>query len=65
MNDDDLRDLFAGLAMMGMLVGGVDTSNSLLASDAYDLADAMLVAREGSDGIAAVALKQRKKRVPK
>ena len=32
---------------------------------AYDAADAMLVAREGEDGIAAVAPKQRKKRVPK
>lgn len=44
-----LRDWFAGMAMQGGLIGGMDNfvSAEIAATDAYELADAMLKARTG------------------
>ena len=46
--DMTLRDHFAGLAMQGICASGptADWSNNRLATEAYELADAMLAARE-------------------
>lgn len=48
MHDDDLRDLFAGMALQGMLAenGGGAVHNQDLAKTAYCLADAMIAERE-------------------
>ena len=49
MNDEDLRDLFAGLAMQGMLADNSSLLNingdKHLAITAYSLADAMIEAK--------------------
>ena len=49
MNDEDLRDFFAGLAMLGMLANQ-DSDNSkpasIFANASYTMADAMLEARK-------------------
>ena len=47
-----LRDYFAGQALAGLLADSNATSRSLYAKDAYDLADAMLAARERKGGAA-------------
>jgi hypothetical protein len=65
MKDEDLTDLFAGLAMMGMLAAGKRN----VEREAYRVADAMLEAKykeSESDapeevGIAAVVKRTRKK----
>lgn len=67
MNDEDLRDLFAGLALMGNLASDkeaiVDTK--ACAEYCYDLADAMLDAKyaepvpEPEMGIAAIKRKRK------
>ena len=44
-----LRDYFAAKAMQGMLAASENYSTSELAVYAYDVADAMLKTREGSD----------------
>jgi hypothetical protein len=67
MKDEDLTDLFAGLAMMGMLAAGKRN----VEREAYRVADAMLEAKykeSESDapeevGIAAVVKRTRKKHV--
>lgn len=41
-----LRDYFAAKALQGMLTAGEDVPNEKLAKWAYDVADAMLAARE-------------------
>jgi len=41
-----LRDHFAGLAMQGMIACGEEYDNAELGRFAYDVADAMLRARE-------------------
>ena len=49
MNDEDLRDFFAGLAMLGMLAHpDSDDSKpaSIFANASYTMADAMLEARK-------------------
>ena len=58
MNENDLRDCFAMFAMMGLLV---NKDYGELAEEAYQLADAMLVARrpQAEAGITAI----RKRRV--
>ena len=74
MNDEDLRDLFAGLAMQGLIhhfdFERFKEDPRLLASWAYDAADAMIEAKyceEPEDappeevGIAAVVKRTRKK----
>lgn len=43
---DDLRDDFAIAALQGLLASGNETSARLLATSAYELADAMLEARK-------------------
>jgi hypothetical protein len=66
MNDEDLRDLFAGLAMQGILAGG--GSNLIAretAANCYALADAMLDAKyaesapEPEMGITAIKRKRK------
>lgn len=65
MEDEDLRDLFAGMALQGMLAeyGGGALANRELAGMAYNIADAMIEAKyaKPDEGIASV--KPRKKRV--
>jgi hypothetical protein len=69
MNDEDLRDLFAGMALQGMLAesGGGALSNSQLAVTSYALADAMIEAKYAvpteATGIAAVVTRSRSKNV--
>jgi hypothetical protein len=66
MNDEDLRDLFAGLAMQGMLADGGGTLIAReTAANAYALADAMLDAKyaepvsEPEMGITAIKRKRK------
>ena len=58
MNDEDLRDLFAGLAMMGMLAAARGIPVEVCTKGAYKFADAMIEAKyadnEPEVGIAAV-----------
>ena len=69
MNDEDLRDLFAGLAMQGMLADNSSLLNingdKHLAITAYSLADAMIEAKyekkEIPEGIASVVKKRKSK----
>lgn len=70
MKDDDLRDLFAGMALMGLSSRGVrENSEPFVAAWCYKLADAMIEAKyaETKDdapeevGIAAVVKRTRKK----
>ena len=67
MNDEDLRDLFAGLALQGLLAEGECFRNDFKSTTrrAYQLADAMIEAKYANDeselGIKAV--KPRKKKV--
>jgi hypothetical protein len=70
MNDEDLRDLFAGLAMQGLIhhfdFERFKEDPRLLASWAYDAADAMIEAKyyeepEPEVGIAAVKRKRKTK----
>ena len=74
MKDEDLRDLFAGLAMQGLIhhfdFERFKEDPRLLASWAYDAADAMIEAKYDEEpedippeevGIAAVVKRTRKK----
>jgi hypothetical protein len=68
MNDEDLRDLFAGLALMGLTSRGVrDGSEPMVAAWSYTLADAMIDAKYADEepepevGIAAVKRKRKTK----
>ena len=46
-----LRDYFAAKAMQGMLSGKlINTKTAVIAQDCYAMADAMLKAREASNG---------------
>ena len=49
MDDFNARDLFAGLAMCGMMAEGDDLSHKTIAELAYEMADAMLKEREKRD----------------
>ncbi len=51
-NGMTLRDYFAGQALAGLLADSNASSRSLYAKDAYDLADALLAARERKGGAA-------------
>jgi hypothetical protein len=66
MNDEDLRDLFAGLAMQGFASHGIhmDVINRT-ATNAYALADAMIEAKykKEEQGITSVIKRTRKKNV--
>lgn len=46
MNNEDLLDLFAGMALQGMIAAELDASNKSLAMVAYDIAEAMVKERE-------------------
>jgi hypothetical protein len=60
MNDEDLTDLFAGLAMMGMLAAG----RRNVEREAYKIADAMVDAKYASpeleEGITAIKPKRKR-----
>ena len=65
MNDEDLRDLFAGLALMGLTSRGVrDGSESMVAAWCYTLSDAMIEAKyavpEPEMGITAIKPKRKR-----
>jgi hypothetical protein len=65
MNDEDLRDFFAGLALMGLTSRGVrDGSESMVAAWCYTLSDAMIEAKyfkeEPEEGITAVKPKRKR-----
>ncbi len=59
MNDEDLRDCFAMFAMLGWAMNG-DYTKEEIPRMSYDLADAMLEARDREEklGIAAVKTKR-------
>lgn len=67
MNDEDLRDLFAGLALQGLLSRGENFPISDYAEAAYNYADAMIEAKykkeEPEQGITSVIKRTRKKNV--
>lgn len=60
MNDEDLRDLFAAFAMLGLIMSRGDTT-AVLASNAYHTADAMIEAKyaEPEEGITAIKPKRK------
>jgi hypothetical protein len=64
MNDDDLRDFFAGLALNGMVGLGI-THPDQAAKFCYKMADAMIEARyaepETEEGITAIKPKRKVK----
>ena len=57
MNENDLRDCFAMFAMMGLLVS---KDYGELADEAYQVADAMLVARRPQEEAGITAIRKRK-----
>lgn len=64
MNEDDLRDFFAGLAMLGGVIRN-GAMHKYIADDAYAMADHMLVSRlrpleEEEVGITAIKPKRKK-----
>lgn len=65
MNDEDLRDFFAGLALMGLTSRGVrDGSESMVAAWCYTLSDAMIEAKY-EDNVPEVGIAAVKKRKTK
>jgi len=65
MNDEDLRDLFAGLALVGLTSRGVrDGSEPSVAAWCYTLSDAMIEAKyavkESEMGITAAKPKRKR-----
>ena len=64
MDDEDLRDLFAGMAMQGMLADNSSLLNingdKHLATTAYSLADAMIEAKYATPEVGIAAVKKRK-----
>jgi hypothetical protein len=63
MNDEDLRDLFAGLALMGLTSRGVrDGSEPMVAAWCYTLADAMIEAKYAAPEMGITAAKPKRKR---
>ena len=66
MNDEDLRDLFAGMALQGLSSRGVhEGGEQRVAAWCYSLADAMIEAKYAvpteEAGIAAVVTRSRKR----
>ena len=67
MNDEDLRDLFAGLAMMGLLASARGIPIEVCTEGAYKFADAMIAVKYAEEepepevGIAAVKRKRKTK----
>ena len=67
MNDVDLRDLFAGMAMMGMLAAARGIPIEVCTKGAYKFADAMIeekYAETPEDGGIATVVKNVKPRNP-
>jgi hypothetical protein len=62
MNDEDLRDLFAGLAMQGMMTKQNPDDYKVCAIYAYRAADAMLVAKYAQSEVGIKAAKPRRKK---
>jgi hypothetical protein len=62
MNDEDLRDLFAGLAMQGLLANG-DYSAQEIPRMAYKISDAMIEAKyhEEEPEVGITAIKPKRK----
>jgi len=46
MNNEDLLDLFAGMALQGLIAANLEGSVKSLAMVAYDIAEAMVKERE-------------------
>jgi hypothetical protein len=67
MNDEDLRDLFAGLALQGLLSRGDVYPIADYAEASYNYADAMIKAKykkdEPEEGITSVIKRTKKKNV--
>jgi hypothetical protein len=60
MNDEDLRDLFAGMALQGLTSRGVmDGSEPRVATWCYVLADAMIEAKYAQPEVGIAAVKKR------
>lgn len=59
MNDEDLRDLFAGLAMVGLLMAG----RKNVENEAYRISDAMIEAKyhEEEPEVGITAIKPKRK----
>ena len=49
MNDEDLRDLFAGLAMMGLLASARGIPIEVCTAGAYKFADAMIAVKYANE----------------
>ena len=64
MDDEDLRDLFAGLAMMGMLAAARGIPIEVCTKGAYKFADAMIEAKY-EDNVPEVGIAAVKKRKTK
>jgi len=63
MNDEDLRDLFAGMALQGLTSRGVmDGSEPRVATWCYVLADAMIEAKYAQPEVGIAAVKKRVKK---
>ena len=67
MNDEDLRDLFAGLALMGIVSRASNEPQfELVAANAYRMADAMIEAKyaekEPEPEMGITAIKPKRKR---
>jgi hypothetical protein len=65
MNDEDLRDLFAGLASIGCIIRMKSFPFDVIAQRSYDFADAMIEAKYAEEepdvGITAIKRKYVKK----
>lgn len=58
MDEKDLRDFFAAMAMIGLVMRGEDSST--VAPQAYNLADDMLFIRDKTEGGIVSALKPKR-----
>ena len=61
MNEQDLRDVFAMFALLGLLTQG-ENEIEYFPETAYDIADAMLVARKPKEETGIVAVKRGRKK---
>ena len=60
MNDEDLRDLFAGMALQGMVARHNPHDLVMCATHAYKIADAMIEAKYAQPEVGIAAVKKRK-----
>jgi hypothetical protein len=61
MNDEDLRDLFAGLALQGMVARHNPHDLVVCATHAYKIADAMIEAKYAQPEVGIAAVKKPRK----